>query len=152
MCALKLLDCYLLNYYKFKCSFFLLFISLQQDGKNGMNNNDFFEDEDESFYSDINFNPLISDNKATSNKLSNNNNNDINKSNKNILINGSNSKNSNEITSEFYQNINQQSSEINIMNGRTLSPAILAKTIQANRSIPLPGSSRRPPHLRLNNN
>ena len=56
---------------------------------------------------------------------------------------------------QYQQQQAQQPSEINFMKattGRTLSPAILAKSIQANRTIPLPGSSKRPPHLRLNNN
>jgi len=101
-----------------------------------MNNNDFFEDEDESFDNDINFNPLIADTKPTNTK--------------NILINGNQNKLNDIPTTNMYQT--NQSSEINIIKGRTLSPAILAKTIQANRSIPLPGSSKRPPHLRLNNN
>ena len=117
-----------------------------KEGKNGILN-DFFEDEDESFYNDINFssNPMITDNNNKTNS---------------VLINGN--KNNVNITNNYNNNTEQASSnnyfsnqtnEINKQtSGRTLSPAILAKQIQATRNIPLPVSSKRPPHLRLNNN
>jgi len=45
----------------------------------------------------------------------------------------------------------QQQQETIGANGRVLSPAIQAKSVQANRNIPLPGAQKRPPHLRINN-
>jgi hypothetical protein len=39
----------------------------------------------------------------------------------------------------------------NSLLGRISSPAIVAKSIQINRTTPSPGTQKRPPHLRLNN-
>ena len=44
-----------------------------------------------------------------------------------------------------------QMQEQKTVNGRTLSPAIPAKSIQVNRNIPFPAAQNRPPHLRINN-
>ena len=113
-----------------------------KEGKNGILN-DFFEDEDESFYNDINFssNPMITDNNNKTNSvLINGNRNNVNN------YNNTEQASSNNYFSNQTNEINKQTS------GRTLSPAILAKQIQATRNIPLPVSSKRPPHLRLNNN
>jgi len=90
-------------------------------------NIEFFDDEDVTFYDDINFDPLI-----FGSRISSNNNNECSL-NKNLT--------------QVYQ-CNEQIPT----NKRVLSPAISTKTIQANRNyVPLPGAQKRPPHLRINN-
>ncbi len=46
---------------------------------------------------------------------------------------------------------NSSTAAYNSLLGRISSPAIVAKSIQINRTTPSPGTQKRPPHLRLNN-
>ncbi len=56
----------------------------------------------------------------------------------------------NTINNKFASPIEAELSEVNEMKmfaGRNLSPAVLAKSIQISRTIPLPGAQKRTPHL-----
>ena len=134
------------------------------------NNSDLFDDEDESFYNDISFDPLvIQPSHKSQNNLNNNNNNNnsiiITNNNFNspnqFHINHSaqndsayfkmNSSNQTRLNSPIEHNTSYDSSNMNLIHGRTVSPAITTKSVNINRTTPLPGAQKRPPHLRLNN-
>lgn len=141
------------------------------------NNSDLFDDEDESFYNDITFDPLVI---KTSNKPHNSlnhnsviisNNNLVNNSNQfpinqfpinqsaqndttffnGISQNSMSNSNKMQINPPVEQNIDYESSSKNFIHGRIVSPAITAKSVNINRTAALPGAQKRPPHLRLNN-
>jgi len=142
--------------------------------------NEFFDDEDESFYNDITFDPLSFNTKLKTNNNHVNNSynknffhsNNINTNTNNYYHNNQNCNpklyesyhnNSNNKFSHFnnselvycqqaqQSNQQQQDQQHQSFSGRVLSPAIEAKSVQVNRNIPLPGAQKRPPHLRINN-
>lgn len=166
------------------------------------NNSEFFEDEDESFYNDITFEPLVVDSKSqkrnVTNASSTQNNHNHNYTNSHSQFNNHHYNRHNientynhflqqnhQMTNQFYINhsnpylsYNNNPNKLNFntdmttavassssqfqqqpqdqqqpmsTNGRILSPAIQAKSIQVNRNIPFPGAQKRPPHLRINN-
>ena len=100
--------------------------------------NDFFEDEDESFYKDITFDTFSTN---TSNKYTNL---AFQQQTQPMSANYSN-RMGNQLPNYSFNSSNYQSGL------RIQSPAINASAIQINRSQASPGTQRRPPHLRLNN-